>query len=199
MAEHDDVLGYWFGDLSADGRADAPHAQRWWKKDPDVDAEVRERFGALHEAIAGGRHEAWLAGARGALAYVIVLDQFSRNMFRDTSRMFAHDAQALRAALSGIDRGFDRQLAFDERGFLYMPLMHSEELPLQNRCVALFEAFRDELGGTRREQAAGSVDYARRHRDIVARFGRFPHRNGILGRTSTAEELEFLTQPGSGF
>jgi uncharacterized protein (DUF924 family) len=199
MDEREQVLEFWFGQLSADGRADAAHAQRWWKKDPAFDAEIRERFGALFAAVVGDQREAWLESARGTLAYVIAIDQFSRNMFRDTPRMFEHDARALRAAIAGIDRGFDRQLAFDERGFLYMPLMHSEQLAVQERCMALFAAFRDELEGEARARVTGSLDYAKRHRDIVQRFGRFPHRNQVLGRTSTAEEVEFLTQPGSSF
>jgi uncharacterized protein (DUF924 family) len=199
MDEQEQVLEFWFGPLSADGRADAAHAQRWWKKDAAFDALIRERFLALYDAVANGEREAWLRSARGALAYVIVLDQFSRNMFRDSPRMFEQDARALRAARAAIDSGFDRQLAFDERGFLYMPLMHSEERATQARCVALFEALRDEEQGEKRERAAGSVDFAKRHRDIVERFGRFPHRNVVLGRTSTPEEMEFLTQPGSSF
>jgi uncharacterized protein (DUF924 family) len=197
--EHERVLEFWFGELTPDGRADAAHAQRWWKKDPAFDALIRERFAALYAAVVGDQREAWLQSPRGTLAYVIVLDQFSRNMFRDSGRMFEHDARALRAALAGVDRGFDRQLALDERGFLYMPLMHSEDRALQDRCVALFEAFRDELEGEARARVANSVDFAKRHREIVQRFGRFPHRNQLLGRTSTAEEVEFLTQPGSSF
>ena len=199
MDEREEVLEFWFGALSATGRADDAHAQRWWKKDAGFDGLIRERFGALHAAVAKGEREAWRETARGALSYVIVLDQFSRNMYRDTPRMFAQDARALQAALAAVDRGFDRQLAFDERGFLYMPLMHSEDRALQDRCVALFAAFRDELAGDERKRAAGSLDYAERHRAIVQRFGRFPHRNALLGRTSTGEEVEFLTQPGSSF
>lgn len=199
MDEREEVLGFWFGELSADGRGDQAHAQRWWTHDPAFDATVRQRFGALYAAVAAGEREDWLEAARGALAYVIVLDQFSRNMFRDSASMFAQDARAVRAALSAIDRGFDRQLALDERGFLYMPLMHSEELALQDRCVAHFSAFRDELAGDARARVAHSLDFAERHRAIVQRFGRFPHRNRALGRSSTPEELEFLTQPGSAF
>jgi uncharacterized protein (DUF924 family) len=199
MDEREEVLGFWFGELSADGHADQAHAQRWWTHDPVFDAVVRQRFGALYAAVAAGEREDWLESARGALAYVIVLDQFSRNMFRDSPDMFAQDARALRAALSAIDRGFDRQLALGERGFLYMPLMHSEQLALQDRCVAHFTAFRDELAGAARARVASALDFAERHRAIVQRFGRFPHRNRALGRSSTPEELEFLTQPGSAF
>jgi uncharacterized protein (DUF924 family) len=174
----DEVLEFWFADPA-----------RWWKKDPAFDTEIRRRFSDLHAAIERGEHEDWLDTPRGALAYIIVLDQFSRNMFRGTARMFASDAQALAAARAAIDRGYDAALPPAERGFLYMPLMHSEDLADQERCVELFQAF------------AGSdqVRYAQQHREIIRRFGRFPHRNEVLGRASTSEELEFLTQPGSSF
>jgi uncharacterized protein (DUF924 family) len=199
MSAIDDVLSFWFGELDRHGCADAVHAARWWKKDPAFDAEIGRRFGALHAAIAAGECEDWLVTDRGRLAYVIVLDQFSRNMFRGTARMFACDEQACAVALSAIDAQVDRRLALDERGFLYMPLMHSESLALQERCVALFaglvEATDAETGGRVLEQ----LEYARRHRDIVARFGRFPHRNAALGRMSTSEEVAFLAEPGSSF
>ncbi len=174
----EDVLSFWFADPA-----------RWWRKDPAFDDEIRSRFAGLHAAVVRGEHEAWRDTPRGALAYVIVLDQFSRNMFRDSARMFAGDAQALSAARATVDRGDDHALTSDERLFLYMPFMHSEELADQDRCMTLLEA----LG------RSFELDYARRHRDIVARFGRFPHRNQLLGRTPTPEELEFLKQPGSSF
>jgi uncharacterized protein (DUF924 family) len=199
MDEVEAVLHFWFGELDARGCADSAHSARWWKKDEAFDAEIGRRFGALHAAIAGGEREAWRNSDRGCLAYVIALDQFSRNMFRGTARTFAYDDQALAASLAAIDRGVDGRLAFDERPFLYMPLIHSENLTAQERCIALFTALRDEAPGEAAGRAAGMVDYARRHRDIVARFGRFPHRNAALGRASTPEEAEFLKQPGSSF
>ena len=174
----DDVLDFWFADPA-----------RWWRKDPAFDAEIRQRFEALHTAIERGDHEAWRQTPRGALAYVLVLDQFSRNMFRDTAKSFASDAQALAAAKDAIDRGFDAQLTPAERTWFYLPLMHSEALADQERCVALFQTI----------DAPENLDFAKKHRDIIVRFGRFPHRNAILGRPSTPEELEFLTQPGSSF
>lgn len=174
----DEVLAFWFADPT-----------RWWKKDPAFDAEVQGRFLALHDAIMRGEREDWLATPRGALAYVVVLDQFSRNMFRGTGRMFASDARALAAARRALARGDDRALAADERIFLYMPFMHSEDIADQDRCVALFTASPSE------EQ----LRYAEMHRDIIRRFGRFPHRNALLGRASTPEEEEFLKQPGSSF
>ena len=173
----DEVLDFWFADPA-----------RAWRKDPAFDAEVRARFEALHDAIEQGEHEAGRDSARGALAYVIALDQLSRNMYRDTARMFASDARARAAARDAVDRGLDQELPADRRAFLYMPFMHSEDLADQERSIELFAA----LGGQ-------MIEYAERHRDIVRRFGRFPHRNALLGRASTDEERAFLTQPGSSF
>lgn len=172
----DDVLAFWFTDPA-----------RWWKKDPAFDAEVRDRFLELHAAVQSDEREDWLETPRGSLAYVIVLDQFSRNMFRGSARMFEADARALAAARRAVDGGFDRELSAKEREFLYMPFMHSEAIADQDRCVGLFASTGD------------SLRYAEAHRDIIRRFGRFPHRNALLGRPSTPEELEFLKQPGSSF
>jgi uncharacterized protein (DUF924 family) len=195
----EDVLEYWFGALDVNGCADAEHVRRWWSKDPALDAEIRARFAPLQAAALSGRLTSWRDTARGSLAYIVVLDQFSRNMFRDTAAMFGGDALALDAALSGIELGMDRALRLDERSTFYMPLMHSEELALQERCVQLFQAFADEASGSARENLQSRVGYAERHRDIVRKFGRFPHRNALLGRTSTPAEIEFLKGPGSSF
>ena len=185
------VLDFWFLTPEQPGHG-RPRAE-WFRKDPAFDAAIRDRFGALIEvALAGGLRE-WDVDERGALARVILLDQFTRNVFRDTPRAFAGDPLALAAALAMIDAGRDRALAPVERGFVYLPLEHAEDRALQERCVALYEALGRETG------SPGAAEWAIRHRDIVARFGRFPHRNRILGRESTAEEIEFLKQPGSGF
>lgn len=174
----DDVLTFWFAEPN-----------RWWKKDSAFDAVIRERFGELHEAVARGDREGWLDTPRGTLAYVIVLDQFSRNMFRGSARPFETDARALAAARGGLDRGFDRDLSGEQRMFLYMPFMHSEDIVDQDLCVGLFGA----------PALQAWLSFAEQHRDIVRRFGRFPHRNALLGRASTSEESEFLKQPGSSF
>ena len=195
----DHVLSFWFGELDADGLASEETVKRWWTKDPDVDAHIRDRFQDLHREIRAGRRAAWIDDARGRLATIIVLDQLSRNMFRDSADMFAADDDALAMALAGIEAGMDRALPVAQRAFFYLPLMHSEQLAAQDRCVELFEILRDELEGRAREQIAGNLKFAVMHRDIVAKFGRFPHRNAILGRQSTPEELEFLKQPGSSF
>jgi len=195
MSEIDDVLDFWFGALDDDGRADATHRSRWFSKDPAFDREIGERFAAVREAILAGEREAWLEGARGSLAYVIVLDQLSRNMFRDSPEMYAADDLALATASRSIESGFDRDVALGQRPFFYLPLMHAENLEQQNRCVALFEA----LAAEHPEPFSGNLQYAIVHRDVVARFGRFPHRNEILGRPSTPEEVAFLDGGGPRF
>ncbi len=197
--EVEEVLGFWFGELDQEGRAGAEVKARWWRKDPAFDQLIRDRFGALHEAVSAGKRDAWLATPRGRLAFIIVLDQFSRNMFRGSGRMHDGDALAAEVAAEGVALGIDRQLAHDERGLFYMPFMHSESLADQDRCVELFSSWRDQLSGAPREQVVGLLGYAEKHRDIVRRFGRFPHRNALLGRESTPEEIEFLGQPGSSF
>jgi uncharacterized protein (DUF924 family) len=193
------ILLFWFGDLDALGRADAQHTRRWFTKDDAFDREIADRFGEAYRDIAERRREPWLEHPRGRLAYVIALDQFPRNMFRGTARMFEGDAQAQAAAIEGVARKHDRSLTFGERSFLYMPLMHSEDPALQDQSVALFAAMPADGPPELQEQLKGGLGYAERHRDIVARFGRFPHRNAVLGRESTPKESEFLQQPGSAF
>lgn len=200
MSTHDfeDVLSFWLGELDEAGCADEETSARWWKKSDAFDAEIRERFAAAREALCEGECDDWLATPRGRVAYVIVLDQLSRNMFRGTEGMYAEDERARRAALEGIDAGCDSELGYHERYFLYMPMMHAEDLPSQERGVELFESMKDAF-----PDKAAAVDnvvgYAKKHRDIVARFGRFPHRNEIVARDSTEEEIEFLKGPGSSF
>ncbi len=175
-----EVCGFWF---SAEVRPG------WWEKDADLDAEIRSCFEILYERAAAGGLADWEETARGALALVIVLDQFPRNMFRDSPRAFATDARARAVANRAVERGNDQGLGAEERLFLYIPFEHSEDLADQDRAVALIETLGDQ----------GFTDYAHRHRDIIARFGRFPHRNRILGRVSTPDEEAFLESPGSSF
>ena len=197
MADHDpeDVLSFWFGELDESGAPSEARRARWWKKSPELDAEIRERFEPVRDALCAGELEGWRETRRGRLAYVILLDQLSRNMYRDTPRMYEEDERAVEAALEAIEAGDPERLRYHERWFLYMPLMHAEDLKHQERCVALFA----ELGERFPEHGDGGHGYAVRHRDIVARFGRFPHRNEILGRESTDEERAFLEEPGSSF
>jgi uncharacterized protein (DUF924 family) len=196
--EIDDVLSFWFGELSEGGLSSPAAAARWFKKDPAFDEEIRARFGALHARLARGG-EAAPAEPRAALAYVIVLDQFSRNMYRDEPRMFASDALALSAARAIVAANQDGAFRAHERTFLYMPFMHSEALEDQNECVRLFRALADSHSGETKAAIEYNHEYAVKHRDVVQRFGRFPHRNKILGRATTNEEAKFLTEPGSSF
>jgi len=195
-----DVLEFWLGPLDDDGLADGARIARWYKKDPKFDEEIRERFGPLRDSILNGGQRDWLADPRGCLAAVVVLDQFSRNMHRDAAAMYAADPLALQFATEGLDAGRHRELEYDERGFLYMPFMHSEEVTEQDRGVELFAAeVETATSPAVRKRAEQVGHYARMHRDIVARFGRFPHRNAILGRESSVEESEFLAEPNSSF
>ena len=192
------VLAFWLGPLDEHGRASEAHAARWWNKSAEFDAECRAKFEAVHASICEGGHASWLSTARGYVAFIVVLDQLSRNMFRGSARMYEADPIAARTAVEAIDRGLDAELGYHERYFLYMPLMHAEALPLQERCVAVFESMRADFAAFE-DNIAQAIRYAEQHRDIVARFGRFPHRNAILGRESTDEERRFLEQPGSSF
>jgi uncharacterized protein (DUF924 family) len=183
----EDVLTFWFGERAEYGK----RHKRWFEKDAAFDAEVKRRFLPLYEELAENR--AWLDPARACLARIIVLDQFPRNMFRGTPRAFARDAAALGSARHALAMRYDAGLLPVERMFVYLPFQHSELLADQERACALCEP----LGGF--AETSDVPRYAAAHRDIVRRFGRFPHRNAILGRTSTPEELEFLRQPGSSF
>jgi len=175
-----EVLKFWFEETQP---------EQWFKHDGPFDAAVRSRFFDLHAALAlRSRHEL-LSDERSALAAVIVFDQMSRNMFRGTPAAFASDPVALSLAQEAIARGFDRGLTKAERTFLYLPFEHAEDHRAQARCVALMASLDD----------PDLTTWATAHRTIIDRFGRFPHRNAILGRTSTPEELEFLRQPGSSF
>ncbi len=195
----DSILDFWFGAETGDSETAQARKKLWWSKDEAVDAEIRRRYAALVDAAAAGQHDAWLDHARGRLALILLFDQFPRNMYRDTPRAFAFDPQASRLALDGIAAGADRSLRAIERVFFYLPLEHSESAELQARCVALFTALAAGVPESDRKTFSGYVDYAVRHRDVIHRFGRFPHRNRILGRASTPEEIEFLQQPGSSF
>jgi len=189
-----DVLDFWFAPgAQPDGAGGFPIRREWFLKDAAFDGSIRGRFGALiAEALAGGLGD-WSATPRGALARVIVLDQFTRNAFRDTPQAFAGDERARATSGDAIARGYDRALAPVERWFLYIPFEHSESLDDQERSLALFRALATETG------LGDPVEWAERHARVIRLFGRFPHRNAILGRPSTPEEEQFLRSPGSRF
>jgi len=195
------VLEYWFGDLKEGEAPPDDVVARWWGKDQKTDDYIRENFGRDLEEAAKGGLAGWEETPRGTLALIIVLDQFSRNVYRDDPRAFAEDGRALEAALTGIAKGFDRRLHPVMRVFFYMPFMHSEDLSMQERSLELFRGLENEFSSVPdvSEMLSGNRDYAERHYEIVKRFGRYPHRNRILGRVSTPDEIEFLKQPGSSF
>lgn len=189
------VLDFWFGD------ADAERVE-WFRRSKAFDDEIARRFARVHEAAERGELHSWVEDRDAALALVIVLDQFSRNLHRGSPRAFACDAQALAIARDFIERGRDLalpRLSVIRRSFVCMPFEHAEDLPTQDESVRLFEALAKDAPPAHERTMRSSLDYARRHRDVIRRFGRFPHRNEVLGRASTPQEIEFLRLPGSRF
>ena len=182
-----EVLEFWFGKEPGKPRAE------WFRKDSEFDAGIRRRFGALHERAARRGLEVWRASPEPLLALIVLLDQFSRNLHRGDARAFAQDPYARQCAKQALARGDDARLLPVQRQFIYLPLEHSEDLADQEKSVELMRSL-DAF-----EETRGIAVWAEKHRDIVKRFGRFPHRNAALGRPSTGEESEFLKQPGSGF
>ncbi len=183
------VLDFWFGPLAERGRRRA----EWFRKDARLDAQVRERFLALHAAAALGEREAWRASPGPMLALVVVLDQFSRNLYRGDARAFAQDAHARGCARQALDRGDDLGLLPVERQFLYLPFEHSESLEDQELAVERMRS----LAGF--DETRDALAWAEKHLAVIRRFGRFPHRNAALGRESTPRERDYLAQPGAGF
>jgi uncharacterized protein (DUF924 family) len=186
----EEVLGFWFG--APGSREHGTVRTLWFTKSDTTDALIRERFRELTERAIAGELDEWATTPRGALALIIVLDQFTRNIHRDTPRAFAGDAKALKIACKLVYSSRDRKLQPLERWFAYMPFEHSERLIDQYESVRLFEDLAS-------DGVAEPLDWAIKHFNVVKRFGRFPHRNEILGRASTPEEVEFLKEPGSRF
>ena len=183
-AKAQEVLDYWFG---APGGPE--HGQRreiWFKEGRSIDAEIRERFGSLHEEAASGALDHWREDARACFALILVLDQFSRHMFRDTARSYAADARALAISKHALDAGYDRDRPFVELNFFYLPFSHAEDLAAQRRSVELRRALPEH------EEKERSVTRAVQHLEVIEQFGRFPHRNEIIGRDSTPEETKFI-------
>lgn len=176
----DDIIRFWFDEIER---------KSWWRKDPQFDALIHERFGPVHASAARGELFSWRGSALGRLAEIIVLDQFSRNLFRADARAFAYDGMALVLAQEAVRAEVDQRLSGEQVAFLYMPYMHSESLSIHDQAVALFS----------KQGLEGNLEFERKHRLIVERFGRYPHRNAILGRTSTEAEEAFLKEPGSSF
>ena len=188
------VLTFWFGDpyLPTEGYRD--RHPLWFRKRRETDEAIRVQFHSLYAQAATGELDAWQESPATCLALIVLLDQFPRNLFRERPQAFATDAKVLAIAKAAIASHYDQALPPVQRIFLYLPLEHSEDIADQEQCVALFEQL-----VAADSTLADTYDYALRHREVIQRFGRFPHRNEILGRTSTPEEVEFLQQPGSRF
>jgi uncharacterized protein (DUF924 family) len=187
----EDVLAFWFG--WPDAADYGQYRNAWFVKDAAFDAAIRGRYLATWQRAAQGGLVDWSTSPRSTLALIVVMDQFPRNIFRGDARSFSTDSMALRTACNMVDAGLDADLLPVERSFVYLPFEHSEDPVMQDRSVRLFTELESHPA------APQMLDYARRHRDVIARFGRFPHRNAALGRISTPEELAWLAQPGSGF
>ena len=195
----DEILDYWFADFVEEGEAVDERFKFWFGKSDQADKEITDRFSSDVDRLINAQYQHWLQHPKGRLAAIILLDQFCRQIYRGTPRSFEHDSLALKFCLDGINLGHDLALARPLRLFFYLPLEHSENLDHQQQCVAAYQAMADEAPREFRYLYINAKDYAEKHLIIIDRFGRFPHRNNILGRQSTPQELEFLTQPGSSF
>jgi uncharacterized protein (DUF924 family) len=191
------ILAFWFGEERC---APSPLQMRlWFGGEPETDLLIGDRFGQAVAAALDGAYEEWTQTPAGMQALILLLDQFPRNIFRGSPRAYAGDARALALCCQGLADSLDRQLSLTERAFFYLPLEHAEDLQMQERSVEVFRRLLEEAPPDGQEVARGFLDYAIRHRDIIARFGRFPHRNRVLGRPSTPTEEAFLREPGSSF
>ncbi|MET4580386.1 DUF924 family protein [Ottowia thiooxydans] len=199
-----DVLAFWFGGMPPTDAAALQVQSQWFTKSDAFDEQIRTRFGATIEAAVQGELDSWAAEPLGWLALIIVLDQFTRNVYRGQAASFSGDSAALRWSDRGLAEGWDRSLPLMARPFAYLPLEHSEDLARQDQSVAVFQALVAQAESAKAPAPViatlrSNLDYAERHRDVIDRFGRFPHRNAFLGRASTQAETEYLAQPGSGF
>ena len=200
MTSPEEVLEYWLGDTPTNPASLSEKNKLWFMKSIETDAEIADRFVPVMGELAAGLAADWAErGARGRLAAIIVLDQFSRNVFRGHRYSFMHDPLSRFLMQTGLERGEDKELSEPERVFFYLPAEHSETMANQNLSVKLFEALTEEAREGYREFCSTTLDYAYRHREVIEKFGRFPHRNEVLGRTSTPEEKDYLAQPGAGF
>ena len=199
MIRPEDVLHFWFGTQPETSHLDPAFSKRWWSKDEQVDNEITSRFQASVQAAVAGELSSWESSPPGVLALILLTDQFPRNMFRDTPAAFGYDSAALAWCLQGIENGRDQEVLPVQRVFWYLPLEHSESLDHQHTCVALMQRLAAESDEDSQAAFDFFVDYAIKHQAIIERFGRYPHRNRILGRDSTPEEIAFLQTPGSSF
>jgi uncharacterized protein (DUF924 family) len=199
MTGCNDIIEYWFGSATENLQVMAEQSSLWWKKDPEIDTHIKDQFELYLFKLINGELDGWRGEPHGYLAMMILADQFSRNMYRDTANSFATDVLAVSLSLEGIENKKDIDLRLVERIFFYMPLMHAESLDMQDKALRLFEKIVDLASDEEKKSFQANLDYSKQHRDIIFRFKRFPHRNRILDRQSTEEEIEFLKQPGSSF
>jgi len=196
----DSVLDFWFGQAPLDADALKAASRRWFASKPEADRALADRFAALHAAALRGELDAWAATATGRLALILVLDQFSRNLNRGRPQAFAADPKALALTLDGLERGLDAELDPIERAFFYMPLQHAESAEIQALSVRQFEALAaEDTAAHLRATLAGYAEFARQHAEIVAKFGRFPHRNAAMGREPTDAEQAYLASGATRF
>lgn len=193
------LLADWFGDLKTDGHSPAERVTRWWSKDPEFDTWLSETYGEHVEAALARNYAHWSAAPDSWLALLLLLDQLPRNIFRGSHRMYAGDEQALRVCQSGLERGLHLELPCQYQVFVLMPLMHAEDLGCQRRCVDEFAALVTRATPSLAASLAYNHSFAVQHLHIIERFGHFPHRNELVGRSSTDEERAFLLTPGSAF
>jgi uncharacterized protein (DUF924 family) len=196
---HRNVLDFWFGSSTDSGAILKEKMKLWFVKDPENDQKMKSIFGYDVEKGSHGHYDNWSDTPEGRLGLIILLDQFSRNIYRNTPESFANDPKALMLSLEAIDEKIEKSLIPIYQVFYYMPLMHSEEISIQRKCVEMFKQLQSEVDDSLKKTIGGNIDYAIQHMKIVERFHRFPHRNAILGRASTEEEVEFLKEPGSSF
>lgn len=184
-----EIIDFWFG---TDASKPFQNQSKWWEANPEFDEVIKNKFGETHTLAVQGKLDHWLETPEGTLALIIVLDQFSRNLFRNSPKAWENDWLALATAQQGIQRGFDKKLSIAQRIFFYLPFEHSENIKLQEKNVVLFSNLVDEADASIAKEIKINFDYAKIHRDIIAKFGRFPHRNKTLGRPSTPAESEYV-------
>ncbi len=195
----DSILAFWFGHGTTATEISGERQSVWWEKHETVDREITTRFESVTEAVAGGRLDHWRSTPKGGLASILCCDQFPRNMYRGKPESFAYDDLALAIAEQMVATGADRELWSIHRVFVYLPYEHSEDMERQHKSIELFHTLAEEAESGEQELFSGYLDFADQHFQIIERFGRYPHRNDILGRESTDAEKEFLAQPGSSF
>lgn len=199
MPDYQAILDFWFGGQSGNIAIAREKEAQWWGKDVEQDKRIKQLFESLLDDAVAGKLNHWKTEPRGTLALIILLDQFSRNMYRGTERAFSQDELALALAQEGVELGVDKQLSLIQRVFFYMPFEHAENRELQAQSVDLFRKLASEATEDEKALFESNLDYAIQHQLIVERFGRFPHRNDILKRQSAKEEIAFLKEPGSSF